>query len=156
MGIFSREHDRLSVLPYLHMNRFGETDPTFGISVQNDGVGPAVIEKVQIWYNNRILTSLPELYRQLLSNIPKMTNGRLTYTEVILGEYYRTGQTVHLMEGNGVDSEIQKAIWDQISSKLEIKINYCSTYKDCSVECLIASKIDCEKLSFNLPGLRLP
>jgi hypothetical protein len=148
-GIESREHDRLSVTPYLHMERFGEMESMFRISVQNNGVGPAVINKLEILYDGKPIVSIPQLYRNLLRNIPKITKGTLIYTEVISGEYYRAGQIFHIIEGKYMASVTQKAIWKQLSTNLEIELYYCSAYKECTVECLIKSKDECEKFSLS-------
>jgi hypothetical protein len=148
-GWLSRQHDRMSVRPFLHLQRFGGKSAlsTFGISVENNGVGPAVIDRLDIVYNNHAMESIEQLRDDLLKSVANLSKGKLTYTTISSGEYFRTGGAErHLIEGVDIDVQAREALWDQLTTKVEMKLYYCSIYEDCFAVCLNTPIAACQKL----------
>lgn len=155
----SRKHDRLSVTPHLLLSQFGGAEPPFGVGVyvENEGVGPAIIRAIEMSYNGKSLSSM-KMLRDAIIDEEKRAAGKLFYTDINPGYYYRVGQRENLIRGppsqpngdksgqpaNELNQDTRKAVLDVITRSAEIKIEYCSVYNECYSVCLIGGDDMCQ------------
>jgi hypothetical protein len=134
----SRNHERLSFMPHLFLARFGRVDPPFGIYVENEGIGPAIVQDIEILFKGERVLTMSSLRDGLLRDVNE-ASGSLSFTEINKGYYYRAGQRENLIRGSEkLDQKIRYRLFDNITKFVEIKITYCSVYEDCKRACLIA------------------
>lgn len=140
----TRIHDRLSVIPDLDVGSYQELDDA-GIAVTNNGVGPAVVKVVDVWFNRKKLTDFFELYRTLSKDIPPsdIWYGNFGDSNPMLPP----GKSFAVLRATRLTKEERNTIWTDIKKKIEVRVVYCSVYGECWTTCLNSSDAVCPNIN---------
>jgi hypothetical protein len=145
-GYETRQHDHLSVLPYLDVGEYGENTSKIGIRITNNGVGPAAIQKVEILFRQNVLSKFEALYNKLLN---EHFHSTIWYDDFGEGApLIPTGGNFEALTIQPKARIDQQMAWNEIRRLLEVRITYCSVYKECWQACLHASDLACPDVKF--------
>jgi len=142
VGINARIHDRLSVIPFIHIARFGQHQNVFGIEISNNGIGPAVITSTEVSFDDKPV-HLSDL-TTTLRHLPNISSGVITYTEVGYPYFLSATKSLSLIQGASFNEQDQSAVWKAISERMQIRMKYCSVYRECAVACMFV-KAGCQR-----------
>lgn len=104
---------------------------TIGMSIVNDGVGPAKIEAIEVKWAGRPSANAVEFLKACCGFVPG--TGEVEY-EYISGRVLRAGQSTnivklpHTANDNAAWSALDRA---RISSNLSVNVCYCSIFDQC-------------------------
>ncbi|MEM9718746.1 MAG: hypothetical protein AAGA10_05845 [Bacteroidota bacterium] len=125
-----RKRQYASVLPYLELWQSRINGETFGLSLVNNGLGPAFVKRVQVIYQDKAYPG--DLHDFLYSDIVLKEDSikKLFYSNLLPGRLIPPGGTVELLkvEGSARDFQILKK-W--ISSRnVQLEVIYSSVYEE--------------------------
>ena len=112
-------------------NRSSEGEPQMGLSIANQGVGPALIRGMEIAYQGRAYAGPHELLRACC-----VTDGGgiKLLTSAANGQVLRPGEeTVFVSFGPGDLPPGAFDRFDQVRQELRMRVCYCSVFDDCWV-----------------------
>ncbi len=113
-----------------------EDDPEqfpFGIMVENDGAGPAIIKSVTYYVDNLPIEDVDKVIAAAKLN-SKQTDTQLFDRDDALG----VGRNMWLLsrsKRNRADTTEANKFADFLGDHLDVKINYCSLAGDCFTKC---------------------
>lgn len=144
-GMETRRHNRLGVEPYVVVGHFGGMNhPEFGIEVINNGLGPAVLTEREIVVKGQHIEN-EEGLRNALKAIWK--DGKISYST---HKHIHPGSQFRVIEASEYKREDHESIWDALNKDVNIRITYCSMYKECKKTCLREDNEEkCAKLSLS-------
>ena len=127
-GIRNREHDRLTVRPYVHIN-FEDTVESGAIwKLTNSGLGPAIIKSFQILVDGNPCTNwacvLTKL--QMANDTPPAVRVRAIYPGMIV-EAKESMMLIQIMRGDFAADLFKNYKFRRV----EIRTCYCSLYNEC-------------------------
>ncbi len=121
-----REHQKVSVWPYL--NQFNTLAPglPYTRNIQNVGIGPALVRSVQVRVDGRPVQRWSEIVRAL--------TGReapdLIYSSLHRGSVILPGSTLELLRLP--PGETATRFWQAVQTdRFSMRVCYCSLYQDC-------------------------
>ena len=119
-----REQQRVSVWPYLESHSSDVVD--YRICVDNKGVGPAIIRKVEIVVDGKVVPDNKALITAVLGPEWKMgyENSTLNGRVLAPGEEIVMLKIPDLKEGRAFEAKLRAHPFD-------LRITYCSIYGDC-------------------------
>lgn len=117
-----------SVWPYVEW-LYNNADNEFSITVENKGIGPAIIKEVTMKLDTQVVRSNSELFKILLGN-----SNFSFINSTVMGRVILPGEKVEMV--HVYDSAAAKAIdslllWSNSKHTFELEICYCSVYDDC-------------------------
>ena len=140
----TREHNRLSVVPYLNVTDSGpfryyepDSDPKLEVSIVNNGAGVAVIESVDITTDLSGATEIKEVLR--VSGLTK--SKYFVWWNHSMPYYLRAGETLYMFKSNesklsGLTPELRATELQNLADRLKrlkIVIKYRSIYGESAV-----------------------
>lgn len=120
-----------SVLPYLEMGQENTGTDHFVFAVENKGVGPAIIEDIEIKVDGKPFKgSHVDILRELYSEINDSIASKFYYSSISPGTFIPSGGRIELIEviESYYASRELANIFD--SSNLSLKITYKSIYDE--------------------------
>jgi hypothetical protein len=133
---FSMYQAHLSQRPYLDVGSYGQNLPEIGVRISNKGVGPALIVRIEITFGRRKLKTFDELYQQLRLHAKFTSIVRYTDTSVLaVGEHE---EVIRIIDLNNKSD--QDGAWKSIQKDIQIRVTYCSLFKQCWDACLHANE----------------
>lgn len=95
------------------------------VSLENDGLGPALVESMRVELDGRAMNDWPSTVRALAGGA---LDGNLSRTD--LDHVVKPGEAIELVrvEGDNVQAALSKAIANE---RIKIGICYCSIYEKC-------------------------
>jgi len=138
-AMMEREHARLSVLPsievYTH-NHTAEGEGKFRIGLVNQGIGPAVIEGFTISLDKKPIHSWSAFVHEGTEGAvsiagPDRNVGTVIQTEIDPGLFLPVGERLAPLQLEG--GEEVGTLLRSLGERLDIKVCYCSLYKECWV-----------------------
>ncbi len=117
-----------SVLPYLTMfNSTGERPDEFAVVIQNDGVGPAFIQHMQVVYEGKTHEgSLSDFFIKVIYPKNPVKTGR---TSLEKGSVIPAGKTIGLIMANDVEAaNVLRDLFE--GDKVKIEIVYTSVFEE--------------------------
>lgn len=125
------KQQRMSVLPNLQIGNSGYGSKDFAIVMENTGVGPAIIESVQIQYGGKTFDmDLPSF---LFEHTDKLDSIRFRYSNIGPGQLIPAGRKVEILKSTG-DKEnavrLTQALQSLRETDLDLKIVYRSIYDE--------------------------
>ena len=122
-----------SVMPYLMISSSSYNPKHFVIQLSNNGLGPAMIEKVNVHYENKVYKNL-DLPTFFWRNNPNkkdslMMNG-ITYNNVSEGQLIPAGNTINILEINENQEKVTSLnhyFWET-KKPVELEIIFASIY----------------------------
>lgn len=128
-----REQQRLSVLPYLMISNQYIGTPNYKLVLKNDGIGPAFIESIKVFYEGKIYEK--DFARFMTDEIPEfdsLTN--VYYSNIGQWQLIPAGETINIFEVNQsiVDSNKLYELIGKLIQKdsLDFQIVYSSIYNE--------------------------
>ena len=98
-----REQQRLSVLPYLSINRSGTGTANFSIVMHNNGIGPAFVESTKVRYKGKEYDM--DVPNFLYKHVPEMDSiHQLYHSNIYSGMLIPAGKTLNILE---IDNSIK-------------------------------------------------
>jgi len=123
-----RKQQYASVMPYLALRvmeeRNGNQVATAQLILKNDGVGPAFIQDIRIFYQDSAYTQDPAAFYR--SFIPSDSTSVSTQT-IDIGNVVPAGQNISLINA---PSEYTASVLDSISKSATLMITYTSVYDE--------------------------
>ena len=138
-GNLTRKPNRYSVNPKLQVN----TDTRDGLlyTLENQGLGPAVIESFSIHYNDKVIENpYEEPYQKNFEELQVDPFEKMFNFEFHLptkGTTYKAGFEKRLLQINPVIEEFYEKITQIIRNKINMKIRYTCMYGKDSMEVLV-------------------
>jgi hypothetical protein len=121
-----REQQRASVWPYLQIGN-SRLDQKFTLAVENKGVGPAVIKRVEVSYRGKAYADHVAVLNPELVNF----TGARFFARLRPGDVVKAGEEMRLFQ---IDRDNAKA--DRLSAIVDdptflLRITYADVYKNC-------------------------
>lgn len=130
-GVLMRKHNRLSIKPLLRIDTFILADQPPTISIVNDGVGPAIIESIEIFFDgNEIIND--SMQHKMLS-LTEQLHFDVEQSKIFAikkGEVFGTGSHWLFEFTPSPQTISQSAIISERFSKVKFKIKYKSIYSE--------------------------
>ena len=124
----SREQQLNSVWPYLIANEVVDEQGLSSIAIANPGIGPAIIDSVQIFYKGRTYPSLTKVAETVFIEQRRGTRGMSWYqTSLVKGVVIAQGQTMNWFLLNG---QADNALFRQALPGIRAVIFYHSIYNE--------------------------
>jgi len=119
-----REQQRVSVWPYVEFTTSNVED--YHLSVRNKGVGPAIIRKVEMRVDGKVVENNRALVTAVLGSDSKLTyqNSSLEGRVLAPGEEITPFRIPDPKSGRDFEAKLQARAFD-------LHITYCSIYGDC-------------------------
>ncbi|MCH7402241.1 hypothetical protein ACFOUP_18455 [Belliella kenyensis] len=128
-----REQQLLSSMPYIDISNRGSYTPNFKIILTNQGIGPAVLEEVNIFFEGK-KTSFIDLVPFVFEKSDTIQNlEHLLHSNIYPGRLIPAGEIIPIFEviDDLNESIILKSEMDQLYvAGLEWEIIYSSVYKE--------------------------
>lgn len=128
----TRKHNRLSVKPILTLDRFLDLDErSFSVTLENFGVGPAVIDTFTMKYRGQVIHSFEPQIVQLAFADNVLAIGNFKHYVYQSGEAVGAAQTKLILQINFLDTpSFTEAKCKDILKNLTLSIEYSSIYSD--------------------------
>jgi hypothetical protein len=129
-----------SVWPYLSFSTT-VSPGRIGVSVDNDGLGPALVRSVRLTVDGTQMTSWHRVFGLLAKGMPRPRDGphvRATIDEsdISFGSVIRPGTSYSIIQvGNDL---IDRAFAAEVQRRIDMQICYCSILGQCWIADLIA------------------
>lgn len=127
-----RDEQRLSVFPYLSINRAQTGTPNFAIVLHNNGIGPAFVESVKVMYKGKdYQMDLPNF---LFKHVPEADSiDNLFHSNIYPGMLIPAGNKFNILEIDNSQEDSNKLL--KLFGKLmkedfDFEIIYRSIYKE--------------------------
>jgi hypothetical protein len=126
----TREHQEISVWPSLtwyntNLAKVGDRYNNYGTYLKNNGIGPAIIKKITLKYEDKEYANLGQILGKILPNKKDIFSTDKSVVKVIL-----PGREIMLVTTNFTKSEQMK--FDELGrNNIESEICYCSLYNTC-------------------------
>lgn len=128
-----REQQLLSVFPYLTVFNQGSQTPNYRFVMNNQGIGPAVLEKIEISYQGK-LTPYQDLVSFVLDHSPKVSAlENVLHSNIYPGRLVPAGEIFSIFEvkDSFEESVILRSELDRLLEEgLTWKITYSSVYEE--------------------------
>jgi hypothetical protein len=119
-----KQQQKMSVWPYLAFGPSWGVD-YFILNMTNKGIGPAIIEKVRITYNDKELKGV----EQIMSQVPDSLYSSFAYSSIYPGLVVMAGENVNMLKVEDPRA-INYILENILTGKLLIEICYSSVYSD--------------------------
>lgn len=134
----SHNKDRLSTLPKLSFSFSDPNDPVVGLWVENSGSGPAVIKTFDVVEGD--LTKSTPAVRLLNSAVTSCETvdglcGKIHARQFTATYFMKEGAREPLLRIDQRDIKNPGVVMDFIYNRYVVRIEYCSVYDYCWVEC---------------------
>lgn len=116
-----RRHQRASVWPQLAYS-VGTVDGVWTFGVLNNGIGPAVIETMEVTVGDAIVYSWPEAVEAMFGDSSRLGQ----HTHLFAGVVVPAGEHYELMKFTVPDGKT-----DPEPKELKVEICYCSVFDEC-------------------------
>lgn len=117
-----------SVWPHIEW-LYNNGDNQFVLTVQNNGIGPAIIKDVTMRLDSTDVGSNSELFKKLLGNSNfNFVNSTLMGRVILPGEKV---EMVHVFDRDAARAIDSLLLWNSSPHTFEFEICYCSVYDDC-------------------------
>ncbi len=117
-----------SVWPYIEW-LYNNANNEFSISVENKGIGPAIIHDVSMKLDQQAMGSNSELFKKLLgSSNFNFVNSTVEGRVLLPGEKV---EMVHVFDKEAARAIDSLLLWTNSPHTFELEICYCSVYDDC-------------------------
>lgn len=117
-----------SVWPYVEW-LYNNVNDELVISVENKGIGPAIVKNVTMKLDGAEVGSNSALFRKLLGNTDfSFVNSTVKGRVILPGEKVELVHVFDSMAAHAIDSLL---LWDNSKHTFELEICYCSVYDDC-------------------------
>lgn len=124
-----REQQRMSVLPYLSLGNEGFGSSNFKYQLRNNGIGPAFIESVTIFYQDSTYNmDLPIFLYNHVEGFDTLQS--ISHTNLRPGHLIPAGSILALLQVNGNLAEAQSLVTILSEESLEMEIVYENIYGD--------------------------
>jgi hypothetical protein len=148
-AIEARQHNKLSVRPYVRFNQFsGSATGKVGLNVENNGLGPAIISKFSIFLDRQPIEKygFPD-WEGVTERVPEMFGVEPEWFWCGDGYVVKSGQTLNLYMTGPENVRDLAAFRKLISERLTVRLHVCSLYDECEDMCSgNISQSDCESL----------
>lgn len=134
----AREQQQASVWPYLQTPK-SHVDDEFSLNLANDGVGPAIIKNVEVYYQGKLFDNHNTLFRQQLrerllkvvKDSGKQFNYGYLYGSMQKGNVLKSGDSVNLLSTvhNERVAELLESVVNDTS--FHLRIQYADVYGNC-------------------------
>jgi len=137
-GRVMRQEMRASVWPALQVDGFQDTSRgglDIGLSLENAGVGPALIERISVYREGELVADLEALRAILGADVDvsfETTTGRILAAGSEVRPFVFHFEDPEALAGSGEDV-ISSAATGRITTAYEVEVCYCSTLGDCWV-----------------------
>ena len=121
----SREYQRLSVEPYLELSNTNRNG--YERLLINTGLGPARIQTVDVKIDGKKIST----WREVVKIFTNEDSTKISTGGLWLGRQIQARETVVLVHLR--DNEVAQEVYSNIS-KVNMKICYCSMYKECWIK----------------------
>jgi hypothetical protein len=117
-----------SVWPYVEW-LYSNGNNQFIITVQNKGIGPAIIRDVTLKLDDAEMGSNSDLFKTLLGHTNfEFVNSTVAGRVILPGESIEMVHVYDSVAARAIDSLL---LWDNSKHKLTFELCYCSVYDDC-------------------------
>lgn len=117
-----------SVWPYVEW-LYNNVDNEFVISVENKGIGPAIIKDVTLKLDSTEVGSNSALFRKLLGHADfSFVNSTVEGRVILPGEKV---EMVHVFDSAAARAIDSLLLWNDSKHTFKLEICYCSVYEDC-------------------------
>jgi hypothetical protein len=123
-----REHDRISVWPYLSVFN-SDTGGNYSLNLRNAGIGPALIGSFEVVVDGKPRKNWGEaidLFKVDLAGVPS------SYSHVGRGVVLLPGANVRVLEIGG--GPAASAFHHEAQRRMHARICYCSLYEQCWIQ----------------------
>jgi hypothetical protein len=108
---------------------YNNVDNEFVISVENKGIGPAIIKDVTMKLDSTVVGSNSTLFRELLGNADfSFSNSTVEGRVILQGEKV---EMVHVFDSSAARAIDSLLLWNSSKHTFALEICYCSVYDDC-------------------------
>ncbi len=121
-----RQHDRLSVVPYLRTSFYYSQEKGLTLELSNSGIGPAKLHQYQVYLDGKRLDTWDSL---VLAYLPETASTGSVQYQALVGRGVLGSQKSVTMFGTK-DPLIATKLRDG-ASRLSFHICYCSFYDEC-------------------------
>jgi hypothetical protein len=125
-GRMSRQHNRHSVMPVLQVWNYRRAGGVTGVSLENQGLGPAFVTTSRVWLDQRSLGpwdhDAAAAVRAELREVPRVVE--MNRSPWILP----AGASRFLLSMNNYDEARHGDLWDLVKNRLAMEIVYDSVY----------------------------
>jgi hypothetical protein len=121
-----REHDRLSVKPYVDLSLSIDPFKGSGYDISNTGIGPAHIQWIKVYFDNKPVKNWIEIIENL--------GVRNIYTPTTYFSFIGSDSVMPINSNEtllSIGREDDKDFLDEGKDRIRIEVCYCSFYKDC-------------------------
>jgi hypothetical protein len=121
-----------SVMPYLMATTSKYGEEHFSVELHNDGLGPAFVEKVNVYYLGKKYedSDLSTFFSNLDPNRTKRKSWVTTTSSVVNGQLYPSGHTMKMIEiskDSTAAHQLRDYFWNT-DKPIELEIIYSSIY----------------------------
>jgi hypothetical protein len=134
-----RKNARISVMPSVWLSTYiddAQEGGYFNVVLTNKGLGPAVIERFDVWYKDQPVGNWDDLIRQMAAHV----GSEKTFEDDVLRSNRSPVSPGLMLEAGGVSEPLRVAgntapdgikLLLRASSEMSINVCYCSLYGDC-------------------------
>lgn len=125
----TRKQQYASVLPYLEIFNRGPREDTYSFCLTNNGIGPAFVEKVEVYYQDSVFRMDPInfFYSQIY---PQDTTISFVHTNLTEGTLISAGAVLDLLQVQGSLKDATKLRELFGYGKARLQIVYTSVYQE--------------------------
>jgi hypothetical protein len=133
----TRTHDRLTVMPFVDfsLDLVGPASEKVGISLRNDGFGPAEIEETGVYLDGKAVGGWEPVQDVLRAFPGPHIDARWRWlpakTPLRAGER----RFLYTADSSAISEENRKPFNDLIQNRILVFVRACSIYQDCQVKC---------------------
>jgi hypothetical protein len=135
----TRKHDRLSVKPSMYYFReLSPTEPRIGLSMVNNGLGPAIIEYTRFYVDGKLMNDWNEISAQMYKD-GILRGGNIKWN-IMYGKdnnWLKAGDTYWHFYADPSSVDVPRFA-TFFRSKLFAITKFCSVYGDCQYSCSAA------------------
>lgn len=123
------EQQRLSVLPHISFGYMNTGGSNFTVYISNDGIGPAFIEDIRIYYQDSVYHK--DLPTFLYQDVPEMDSlENIRHSNIIEGQLIPAGRRIDVLQVNDSFENGQRlyALLNKLNVRAELE--YRSAYNE--------------------------
>jgi hypothetical protein len=139
----TRTHNRLSVKPSVAFARDGASIGTgrVGLSVRNDGLGPAQIDQLHVYLDGVQITRWEETLRKAMFYTPSANLRWMWFPYSIT---LRPGESIPLYAADNTGVYDKGGFNAFIDKRLFVIVHVCSMYDECDYVCSTTEDLNCK------------
>jgi len=125
----TRHHDGLSMRPMLTFYYNTDDEPVVGLSLENDGLGPAILKSIVIYVNR-----VPVKDWDKAIDDGKINNDYVHETDFDKNDVLPAGRSEFVLSYLTKDRKGLKRFMEFVDKHLAVSINYCSINGECQTK----------------------